>query len=440
MRPVDHGACKTRAGAQAYVIRLRMIAHVSSPPQWTLEPCGGAFIMPDIANSPITELIRHTRPLQPSDTVARAISSMRSHGSSAALVVSGYQVVGVVREADILSLVAASANGSGYNPEAMPDISSIVRPAPAFVPLGSTIHDATERFASTGADVLPVVAESGMYTGYLLRSDLAATVTSAIRPPTVGGLATPLGVHLTCGSQRGGVGDFALILTGALFGLLGILGGALYWLAAWAVQRWLGQPVYSALASPPIGLPNPYDAPIYIQAGVQVLAVLLGIRFSRVAGYHAAEHQTVHAIEQGEGLEYESVRRMPRVHPRCGTNLMVAASIFTLLLMLFPSPTVVFAAIIIVLIGWRSIGGWMQQYVTTRPATREQIASGIKAGEELLRNYRDEVIGARPAHNRFWMVGFPQVLLGLMVTMLASQAIGVMIERIFHVRLLFLMG
>ncbi|MCC6485835.1 MAG: DUF1385 domain-containing protein [Armatimonadetes bacterium] len=396
--------------------------------------------MPDIANSPITELVRRTRPLQPFDSVTRAISSMRSHGGSAALVVSDYEVVGMVREADILSLVAASSNGNGYEQQTLPTISSIVRPAPTYVPEGSTIQEATGQFTATGADVLPVVGQSGMYVGYLLRSDLTAAVTSAIRPPTVGGLATPLGVHLTCGSQRGGVGDFALMLTGAMFGLLGVLGGALYWLLAWAVQRWSGQPVYSALLSPPIGVPNPYDAPLYLQAFVQALAVLVGIRLSRVAGYHAAEHQTVHAIEQGEGLDYESVRRMPRVHPRCGTNLMVAASIFTLLLMLFPSPAVVFVAIIIVLVGWRTIGGWMQQYITTRPATKEQIASGIKAGEELLRNYRDEVIGIRPISNRFWNVGFPQVLLGLMAVMLASQALGMAIERIWHIRLLFLMG
>ncbi len=30
----------------------------------------------------------------------------------------------------------------------------------------------------------------------------------------------------------------------------------------------------------------------------------------------------VHAIEEGEDLTLEKVRPMPRVHPRCGTNLV----------------------------------------------------------------------------------------------------------------------
>jgi uncharacterized protein YqhQ len=37
----------------------------------------------------------------------------------------------------------------------------------------------------------------------------------------------------------------------------------------------------------------------------------------------------VHAIERGEPLLAESVRAMPRVHPRCGTNIVAAAFLAT---------------------------------------------------------------------------------------------------------------
>jgi uncharacterized protein YqhQ len=36
----------------------------------------------------------------------------------------------------------------------------------------------------------------------------------------------------------------------------------------------------------------------------------------------------VHAIERGEPLVLEVVRRMPRVHPRCGTNLVAGIALF----------------------------------------------------------------------------------------------------------------
>ena len=49
--------------------------------------------------------------------------------------------------------------------------------------------------------------------------------------------------------------------------------------------------------------------------GLNLLALtlfLLLMRVSRLAGYHAAEHQTVHAMERNETLVPEIVCRMPR--------------------------------------------------------------------------------------------------------------------------------
>jgi uncharacterized protein YqhQ len=43
----------------------------------------------------------------------------------------------------------------------------------------------------------------------------------------------------------------------------------------------------------------------------------------RVFEYHGAEHMTIHALEAGDPLTTQNVRRYPTAHPRCGTEFLV---------------------------------------------------------------------------------------------------------------------
>jgi uncharacterized protein YqhQ len=43
----------------------------------------------------------------------------------------------------------------------------------------------------------------------------------------------------------------------------------------------------------------------------------------RVFMYHGAEHMTIHALEAGDPLTTDHVRRYPTAHPRCGTEFLV---------------------------------------------------------------------------------------------------------------------
>jgi uncharacterized protein YqhQ len=43
----------------------------------------------------------------------------------------------------------------------------------------------------------------------------------------------------------------------------------------------------------------------------------------RVFMYHGAEHMTIHALEAGDPLTTDNVRRYPTAHPRCGTEFLV---------------------------------------------------------------------------------------------------------------------
>ncbi len=43
----------------------------------------------------------------------------------------------------------------------------------------------------------------------------------------------------------------------------------------------------------------------------------------RTFQYHGAEHMSIHALEAGDPLTVEAVRRYPTAHPRCGTEFLV---------------------------------------------------------------------------------------------------------------------
>jgi len=47
--------------------------------------------------------------------------------------------------------------------------------------------------------------------------------------------------------------------------------------------------------------------------------------------YHGAEHKTIFAVEAGEELTVENIRKMPRCHPRCGTSFIFLVLLFSIL-------------------------------------------------------------------------------------------------------------
>ena len=52
---------------------------------------------------------------------------------------------------------------------------------------------------------------------------------------------------------------------------------------------------------------------------------------SRVFQYHGAEHMTIHALEHGDPLRPEAIRRYPTAHPRCGTEFLVVVILLSII-------------------------------------------------------------------------------------------------------------
>jgi hypothetical protein len=121
---------------------------------------------------------------------------------------------------------------------------------------------------------------------------------------------------------------------------------------------------------------------------------------------------------------------MPRVHPRCGTNLAAGATLF---LGIFLSPWVeswelrFFVAAFATLYLWKRLGSLMQLFITTKPASDKQIRSGIRAGQELLDRYATSRISMPSVPVRIWRSGMLHVMLG---SILCSGLVWVLFEAL----------
>jgi uncharacterized protein YqhQ len=214
-------------------------------------------------------------------------------------------------------------------------------------------------------------------------------------------------VYLTTGYISAGAGSLALVLTGMTIALLHIGGqtaSQLLYLLSVRLHLNIAESVFE---------------------GLGFLLFLLGFRLIPLSGIHAAEHKVVHAIERGEDLNRENVRRMPRVHPRCGTNLAVGAILLTTIIfggmqlgqdkegrLLFDPSLLVIVALITTFFLWRPLGSFAQKWFTTSEPTDKQIDMGIRSGEELLKRYATGPGGRHGFFARLWNTGLFHVMAG----------------------------
>lgn len=293
-----------------------------------------------------------------------------------------------------------------------------------FIPASFSLHNALLTLDRYDASALPVLDSETRYLGMFSRADAVAALGENVRPPVVGGMATPLGVWLTDGRLTGGPPPIGLFLSGLVMAVCLSLAHfvMLLLLAAinsqWAVQFSSGRVGLEAGGGGLLDL---------LVTGGQGLLFLLALRFTPMAGIHAAEHQTVWAIERGLPLTPEIVGQMPRAHPRCGTNLIALIGLVTIWLQHVPSfdTFTIMLSLIFTFFFWRQFGTAMQEHLTTRPATRAQLESGIKAGREIMAKYQSQAQVTPPfifrLLNSGMLYAFAGILLGQAVFMFLLQ-------------------
>jgi hypothetical protein len=362
----------------------------------------------------VGELLKRVPVLEMTDTIRRAASLIRESDGTRVFVHVGSRIAGTVSEESITELMGRN----GVTDEVLDSpIEPLVDSDITYISSRVGLVAAADLFASSKQDVLPVIDDYGSFYGAVYRKDVIGALTKTLRPPTVGGMATPLGVYLTTGSIAAGAGNLGLFLTGISIGVMMALATAMALGIMYGIAAITGLPLGAYLNSPPLTLKaNVYDIPFYMSTALTILFFMVLMRLSPLAGYHAAEHMTVHAIEAGEALTVENVRHMQRVHPRCGTNLLAGVGIFLIIVSRFGNDIAVLFALAVVIVGWRAVGAWLQHFVTTKDPSDRQLRSGVAAGNEILDRYQEHPGYQAVGFERIWKLGFLQTLTGLMAT------------------------
>ncbi len=375
-------------------------------------------------NSGSPEALRayvRSRPLvEPHFSVRVALLRMADYPASLAPVCRDNRLCGLLDVRKALSQIALLSEGQ-REVRLTRSVEELMDPPSVVLGPDATPADAVRIMGETGQIELPVVDADGWLYGMVLLSDLALKRTEPHRPMRIGGMATPFGVYLTDGSRTGGVGSYALFASGLMLGALLSLSGWIVLGGVTLLERYAHLPRYAFLTADNLDAASSHPAAIAgtsVMFVISALVFLLLVRATPVAGYHAAEHQTVHAIEQGELLLPANVARMPRAHPRCGTNLMAASMLFTLFMSAAPMLDRASAGLVAALataMTWRGFGAFLQNRFTTKPASPGQLASGIAAGESLLAACRTDALSRPGRMLRIWRSGLVQIAAGVAV-------------------------
>jgi CBS domain-containing protein len=367
----------------------------------------------------LEQIVVRVKSIAPSDSIGKAAEAIRCSTVGAVPVVESGRLLGILTAETVADFLAA------VPPRGARELSIESLPldgAMAF-PQGMAPAETLQFLRATRMERAVVLDITGDLLGFVTRAELVSAVCGRVRPPLIGGMATPFGVYLTGGGVRGGVGDLALMATGVYLAFLQVI-------AAAAAEMLVGHNGWIYSLPAPVEWHN-WISRLGAEPPFYVLFALMFRMSGFVTGYHAAEHQVVHTIEAGDDLRPEVVRQKSRVHPRCGTNV-VAAILIMAMFWRNRSPQadewMLLIGVMTTLFLGRRVGGVIQQYVTTCPATPRQIQSGITAGQELIDRFQHRPHRRVKLGQRIWNMGIIQVMSGSFLVigiLLLIQELGV---------------
>lgn len=403
---------------------------------------------PYTAVTSVTSLRFATRPvpsLSTEDTLQRFLRVSAQSGCTRLPILQGEHPIGSLAQAEIQKRLESTPTADLTDALWQP-ISSVLEPATVTILADATVQGARDLFRREQlglTDALPVVDARGYCVGMIVHQDLLMHPTddTFAGPNRIGGMATPFGVYLTDGSVQAGASNLALVGAGAATGLMLMVAGyaaQFGWLAL-AHRFGMTDSVANLDVTEVCSVLPVRVALLATALKLTVYLVFFGLlRVTNIAGYHAAEHQTVHAVERNEPLVVEVVKRMPRPHPRCGTNVMGACLIFFTITPLLGSllhlagEDALIIAVVITFFTFRPLGTFLQQFFTTRPASDRQIASGIAAAMALNTAYYSNPPTRTRLLRCLWCQGLLQNLTGLLLVGGAQGLLLWTFDRLSH--------
>ena len=150
-------------------------------------------------------------------------------------------------------------------------------------------------------------------------------------------------------------------------------------------------------------LGGPLGAVLHFFAIFPILPVLLlffaGMKFTVIGRYHGAEHKAVAAYEKYGEVTFDGASGMSRIHPRCGTNILIYIVAISLVDPFIDWAPWVVLQFIVITEAWFilgstrvsiTIGNFIQRYLTTSEPGRKELEVAVESLNELLRAERGE--------------------------------------------------
>ena len=150
-------------------------------------------------------------------------------------------------------------------------------------------------------------------------------------------------------------------------------------------------------------LGGPLGAVLHFFALFPILPILLlffaSMKFTVIGRYHGAEHKAVAAYEKYGEVTFEGAKGMSRIHPRCGTNILIYIVAVSLLDPFIDWAPWAVLQFILITEAWFilgrtrasiAIGNFTQKYLTTSEPGRKELEVAVESLNELLRAERGE--------------------------------------------------
>ena len=138
-------------------------------------------------------------------------------------------------------------------------------------------------------------------------------------------------------------------------------------------------------------------------AAFPILPILLlffaAMKFTSIGRYHGAEHKAVAAYEKYGEVTLEGAQSMSRLHPRCGTNVLIYIVLAALADPFIDWAPYAVLQFILISEAWFifgrtrlsiAIGNFVQKYLTTSEPGRKELEVAVESLNELLRAERGE--------------------------------------------------
>lgn len=148
---------------------------------------------------------------------------------------------------------------------------------------------------------------------------------------------------------------------------------------------------------------GPVGAVLHFFALFPILPILLlffaAMKFTAIGRYHGAEHKAVSAYEKYGEVTLEGAKGVSRIHPRCGTNILIYIVLAALADPFIDWAPYAVLQFIFISEAWFifgktrvsiAIGNVTQKYLTTSEPGQKELEVAVESLKELLRTERGE--------------------------------------------------